>query len=149
MKTIYLFCVVLLCSNGKLFAQVSWQYNIVQTSANKYKLSITATIEEGWHLYAQKQPASAIAEPTTIKFTINPLVSLANETKEEGKLEHVTYKELGISANQYAGKVVFTKEITLKKPVHTNISGKITYQVCNEERCLPTTTTTFSVPIGN
>src|SRR5689334_22336867 len=83
MKTINVICIVLLCGAGKAFAQVSWQYNIVHLSSNKYKLSITAIIEKGWHLYAQKQPTTAIAEPTAISFATNPLIDFTTYTQEE------------------------------------------------------------------
>ena len=50
-----------------------------------YEIHMTATIQTGWHLYSQTQPEDAIAIPTGIKFTSNPLVTAEGPVKEVGK----------------------------------------------------------------
>lgn len=146
-----LFSLALLFSVAVAQAQVpnpvSWTFNSKKISDNVYEVKMTATIQNGWHLYAQTQPKDAIAIPTTFQFTKNPLVQLDGGVKEAGKLEKFTDKELGVSANQYSKQVVFTQKVKLKGKAATNLSGNVTYQTCDDEKCLPPKTVTFNLAL--
>ena len=108
---------------------------------------MTATIQEGWHLFSQSQPKDAIAQPTTVVFNKNPLLQLDGKVKEIGTLEKFKDKELDISANQYSNKVVFTQRVKLKGKAKTNVTGKLTYQTCNDEKCLPPKTINLAIAL--
>ena len=126
---------------------VSWSYTAQKLSDKKYVLRITATIQSGWHLYSQEQPKDAVAEPTSFAFNKNPLLSMEGKIKEEGKLEKFHDAKLDISANQYSSKVDFVQEVKLKANAKTNVSGSVRFQTCNDEKCLPPKTITFSVAL--
>ena len=126
---------------------VSWSYSVQKLSDKKYALRITATIQSGWHLYSQEQPKDAVAEPTSFAFNKNPLLSMEGKIKEEGKLEKFHDAKLDISANQYSSKVDFVQEVKLKANAKTNVSGSVRFQTCNDEKCLPPKTVTFSVAL--
>jgi len=136
---------------GGLSAQtlnpVSWTFNSKKISDNIYEIQMTASIQQGWHLYSQSQPKDAIAQPTSFLFNKNPLVELDGKVKELGNLEKFKDKELDISANQYSNKVVFTQRVKLKGKAKTNVTGKLTYQTCNDEKCLPAKTINLSVAL--
>jgi hypothetical protein len=108
---------------------------------------MTATITEGWHVYAQQQPESGVAVPTTVSLTNNPLIIPIGQPKEEGKLIKFLYKEVGIEQNQYENQVSFIQTFRIKANVRTNISGKIHYQVCTEHECLPAADVPFSIEV--
>jgi hypothetical protein len=136
---------------GLLSAQglnpVSWNFTSKKISDNVYELQMIATIQQGWHVYSQTQPKDAIAQPTTVVFNKNPLVELDGKLKEAGNLEKFKDKELDISANQYSNKVVFLQRVKLKGKAKTNVTGKLTYQTCNDEKCLPAKTINVSIPL--
>lgn len=136
---------------GGLHAQtlnpVSWTFNSKKISDNIYEIQMTASIQQGWHLYSQSQPKDAIAQPTSFLFNKNPLVELDGKVKELGNLEKFKDKELEISANQYSNKVIFTQRVKLKGKAKTNVTGKLTYQTCNDEKCLPAKTINLSVTL--
>jgi hypothetical protein len=131
-------------AKAQLLNPVSWSWSTKKLSDKTYELRITATIQSGWHLYSQAQPDDAIAEPTSISFNKNPLVSLEGKLKEEGKLEKFHDAKLEVSANQYSKKVDFVQVIKLKANAKTNVSGNIRFQTCNDEKCLPPKTVNFS-----
>jgi thiol:disulfide interchange protein DsbD len=106
-----------------------------------------AKIDVGWHIYSQTQPKDAIAVPTSIKFTKNPLMSLNGKLKEVGNLERHTEKTLGITQNQFSDTVDFVQVIKMNRKAKTNASGTIEFQVCTDEKCLPPKTIHFSIPI--
>lgn len=126
---------------------VHWNYSIKKISGQGYELYLTATMDEGWHIYSQTQPEEAVAMPTKIQINKNPLVSLKDKPKETGTKERYEDKQAGIIQYQYGGKVNFVQTVTLKAKVKTNLSGSITYQACTDEMCLPPKTITFNVAL--
>lgn len=48
---------------------VHFSYSALLTGNKTYTVHITAKMEEGWHIYAQVQPGSAVSVPTKINFT--------------------------------------------------------------------------------
>ena len=126
---------------------VSWSFTAVKKNDKMYEVQLSATIEDRWHLYSQKQPDDAIVNPTTIKFNPNPLISLEGKIDESGKMEKFSDKTLGVSANQYSGSVVFIQKIKMKASAKTNITGTVEYQTCDDKKCLPPKTVPFSIAI--
>lgn len=126
---------------------ISWTFTAKKLSDKAYELHITASIQNGWHLYSQSQPDDAIAEPTLVSFNKNPLLTLEGKIKEEGKLEKFHDAKLDISANQYSAKVNFVQVVKLKAKAKTKLSGSVRFQTCNDEKCLPPKTVTFNVAL--
>jgi hypothetical protein len=100
MKTLFIAAFLLAGTVAFSQNQVSWSFASKKINDKTYELQMIATIQPGWHLYAQKQPDDAIAQPTTFEFNKNPLVNLEGKVKEIGKLEKFKDEKLDISANQ-------------------------------------------------
>ena len=147
----FLLILISFFSVGLLSAQglnpVNWSFNSKKISDNVYEIQMIATIQQGWHVYSQSQPKDAIAQPTTVVFNKNPLLQLDGKLKESGNLEKFKDKDLDISANQYSNKVVFSQRFKVKGKAKTNVTGKLTYQTCNDEKCLPAKTINLSIPL--
>jgi thiol:disulfide interchange protein DsbD len=126
---------------------VSWTFNSKKISENVYEVQMIATMQNGWHLYSQTQPKDAIAIPTSFSFTKNPLVELDGKIKEMGKMEKFTDQDLGVSANQYSKMVVFSQKVKLKGKAKSNVGGNVTYQTCDDKKCLPPKTVNFSIAL--
>ena len=126
---------------------VSWTYSAKKVSEKTYELRLSASMQSGWHLYSQTQPGDAIAEPTKITFNKNPLLKLDGKVKEEGKMEKFHDAKLDLSANQYSSKVEFVQTVKLKANAKTNVNGTVRFQTCNDEKCLPPKTITFSIAL--
>lgn len=126
---------------------VSWNFSSKKISDNVYEVQMTASIQQGWHLYSQSQPKDAIAQPTSFVFNKNPLLALDGKVKEIGSLEKFKDKELDISANQYSNKVVFIQRVKTKGKAKTNVTGKLTYQTCDDVKCLPPKTINLSIAL--
>jgi hypothetical protein len=131
------------------FAQspVSWAFSSKKAGTNLYELRLTATMQPGWHLYSQNQPEDAVAQPTSFVFNNNPLLSIDGKVKEVGKLEKFKDEKLGVSANQYSGKVDFVQVVKVKGAAKTNVSGKLEFQTCDDKKCLPPKTVPFSIAL--
>ena len=132
------FIVLAAFSFGAVSAQtanpVSWNFSSKKINDKEFELQLTATIQQGWHLYSQTQPEDAIAQPTSFNFNKNPLLDLNGKVKEVGKMEKYKDEKLDISANQYSNKVVFVQRVKMKGKAKTAVTGKLEFQTCNDEK---------------
>jgi thiol:disulfide interchange protein DsbD len=126
---------------------VTWSFSATKVSDKTYEIHMKATIQEGWHLYSQKQPDDAIAIPTAFTVRPNPLFKPDGKIREVGKMELMKDAALGISANQYSNTVDFVQKIKLKSNVKTSFTGKVEYQTCDDKKCLPAKTVNFNIAI--
>ena len=126
---------------------VNWTFTSKKIADKTYEIHLTATMQSGWHLFSQMQPEDAVANPTEFKINSNPLVTLNGKIKEIGNMEKFHDAKLDISANQYANKVDFVQLVKLKNNVKTSITGSVEYQTCDDKKCLPPKTVTFSIPV--
>jgi hypothetical protein len=126
---------------------VSWSFTSKKLGDKEYEIQMLATIQQGWHLYSQSQPSDAIAQPTSFQFNKNPLLDMSGKVKEVGKLEKFKDKTLDVSANQYSNKVLFVQKVKMKGKAKTNVTGKLEFQTCNDEKCLPPKSVNFSIAL--
>jgi len=145
----WFFIVIALFTARSAAAQspVSWHFRAQTTGDHVYEIHITATIANGWHIYAQQQPKNSLSQPTKIVFAKNPLIKLNGEVKETGKKTIQKMKEIGVEQYCYAGEVDFVQSVQLRSPAKMNLTGTITYQVCTDAECLPPQTIPFSLPL--
>ena len=124
-----------------------WAYGLKKLNDNTYEVHIRATIDPGWHIYAQKQLPSAVAVPTKIVFSPQPGLTMMGTPAELGKKEIYTIPEAGVTNYEYAGTVDFVQKLTTSPEVK-EIKGTITYQTCTHQECLSEKTISFTVPVN-
>ncbi len=135
-------------ANAQILNPVSWSYSSKKLGDKTYEIQMIATIKNGWHLYSQVQPQDAIAQPTSFSFNKNPLLKFDGKVKEVGKMEKYKDKTLGVTANQYSNKVVFTQQVKVKGAAKTAVTGKLEFQTCDDEKCLPPKTVNFTIALN-
>ena len=149
MKKIYLAGLMLLFT-GFVHAQINnpvlWSYSAKKIADKTYELHITATINGNWHLYAQD--AGEGPEPTTFKFTPNPLIKFDGKVKEVGKLEKSFDKNFNSVLKYYANKVDFVQKVKVKSSIATVVKGTVNFMVCNDRQCLPPRDVPFTINVG-
>ena len=146
-KLLFLCFLVFLAQMAWSQNPVSWTFTSKKINDKVYELRMTASIQPGWHLYSQSQPDDAIAQPTTFNFNNNPLLNFEGKVKELGKLEKYKDEKLDISAYQYSKKVDFVQLVKVRGKAKTNVSGKLEYQTCDDQKCLPPKTVNFSIAL--
>jgi thiol:disulfide interchange protein DsbD len=145
----FLFFVAIFFATLAVRAQspVSWTFTAKKLADKTYEVHLTATMQQGWHLYSQAQPEDAVINPTEIKFSPNPLLTVCGKLSEKGKMQKFHDEKLGISANQYAEKVDFIQVVKLKAKAKTNLAGTVEFQTCDDKKCLPPKKVNFSISI--
>jgi thiol:disulfide interchange protein DsbD len=127
--------------------KVNWAYSAKKIADKKYELTLTATIQNGWHLYSQNLDKDAIALPTTVTFNKNPLVILNGKVKESGKLIAEYDKATQSNSKYYKEKVEFVQVVTLKANAKTSVSGAVEFMVCDDKSCLPPSKIPFTIAV--
>ena len=149
MKRILLIALVLFVASAA-YSQlnpVRWNFSVKKVADKTYEVYMNASMESGWHVFSQTQPDDAIGIPTGIVFNPNPLITVIGKPKEVGTMEKFKDPKLGLSANQYSGKVDFVQKIKLKGKVKTNISGEVEFQTCDDKKCLPPKKIPFNLAV--
>jgi len=145
-----IFGFTLLLFGGIVNAQlnpVTWTFTATKIGDKTYEVHMKATLQNGWHLYSQIQPENAFANPTTFTFNKNPLLKLDGKIREVGKMEKFHEAKLDLSANQYSNTVDFVQVVKVKVNAKTTLTGSVEYQTCDDKKCLPPRTVTFSAAI--
>lgn len=144
---LFLFTLAASVSFAQSGTKVNWQYSSKKIGDKKYEIRMVATIQPGWHLYSQNQSKDAIALPTTVTFSKNPLLTLTGKPKEIGKLYDQFDKATQSRSRFYSNKVEFVQVVTLKNTVKTSVVGEIEFMVCDDRQCLPPDVAKFSIKL--
>ena len=142
----YLFVLIGLISLSALAQDV--ESKVVWNSsydANDQKLTFEATLSEGWHVYSQFTDASVGPVPTSFTFEKAKGVKLVGETEEPTPIQKFDPNFDG-QVSYFEEKVVFKQEISVRK--NSEVSGTITFMVCNETMCLPPDDKRFIITIN-
>jgi len=149
MKLFFMTCIAgLLAITAIAQKPVTWNYSIKKISDNIYELHLKASIQKGWHVYAQKQPENFIGKATTITFNQHALLKFEGEIKELGQLKKKYEPELDIECWQYNTEVEFVQRVILKNKIKTNVGGNIEFQACTDELCLQPSTVSFNFELN-
>ena len=129
---------------GQIFDPVKWDFSVEQQDgSNQASLVLTATIEDGWHLYSQHLDDDGPI-PTTFNFASSADYRLIGETEETTKpiLEYDPNFEMDLL--YFSKKAIFTQNIELLKAGPVTITGELEFMVCDEKQCLPPKLVDFS-----
>lgn len=126
---------------------VSWNFSSKKIADNTYEVHLTANISGDWHLYSQNVGVDGPV-PTTFTFTKNPLLAVDGKPKEVGKVISKVEEVWGGTVRYYEKSVTFVQQVKVRGTAKTNLTGKVEFMVCNDEKCLPPVEVDFSVKIG-
>ena len=143
----------LLLSNC-LFAQMiadnsKWTFEAKKQSGSNddYDIIFHLKLPEKWHIYSLKPGGDGMEIPPSFTFNKNKNVKLIGEVKENGKL--ISEKMEGIDGivNMFKGNVDYVQSAKITGNI--KITGTYSYQICNDQMCLPPVTKPFSISIGS
>jgi hypothetical protein len=142
--------VLALVLSFSVFAQaqdpVVWSYSAKKKSANTYEVTLSARLDDSWHIYSVNTPKGGPVA-TKINFKKNPLVSVEGVVKENGKLETMKDKLFSVDVKYYSDRVDFVQLVKVKGNIKTNVAGTVQYMVCDDTQCLPPTTKNFDIKL--
>lgn len=135
-KLTVLFFLIGFVSNAQIFNPVSWDTSVEKLNDSEFNLLITATIDDGWHLYAQEVPEGGPI-PTTISFVEQEgnFMLLGTPAEGEGHEEYDQVFQMNIK--YFEGRAVFKQKVRLLTDEQVKILGSLEFMVCDDTNCLP------------
>ena len=137
MKSLYsLFATLLITvvSYGQIQDPVKWNFELGAVVENEVDLILTATIEEGWHMYSQDAGEGPVStnftffENTAIQYIGNVNEGIPQEEYDPNFESVLRYFET---------KAVFTQRIKLLSNESSIVKVEFEFMVCNSAMCLP------------
>jgi thiol:disulfide interchange protein DsbD len=145
-KVFFAAVLLLSCLKGssQILTPVKWSYGAKKISATEAVVFIKATIDAGWHLYSQTVEEGG---PVKTTFTYAPAKEYKlNGTTQEPKPIVRMEPAFGMKVAFFEKSVIFQQKVKVSKfPV--TVKGSVEYMVCNDEKCLPPDTKSFSIPV--
>ena len=113
---------------------VKWTYSVKETSATEAELVFTAKLDAGWHLYSQYTDPMG---PIALEFTFNDSKDYKRIGKVTEPKPHTEFeKEFGCEVKSFSGTVVFRQKVKRLSDKDFNVTGTLSYQLCNDGSCI-------------
>ena len=130
---------------------VKWKVTVEKEKDNRYNILMTATIDEGWHTYSQKQFGEEFEGPIPTEFSYNDsetTFKLLGPTSEPD-ITPVYDPVFELDVVYFSDKVTFIQPIEVINSEGLKITAEVYYSVCDEEKCLPPETKTFELDLAS
>ena len=121
----------------------SWSFTAKKVADKTYEIHCKVNVNPPWHIYSQFTPEGGPL-PTKLEFTKNPLYHLAGPAKEIGNMVIKHETVFAVDVKYFDGDVDLVQIVKFRESARTNLTGAVTFMVCNNEQCLPPTTQNFS-----
>ncbi|MEM7187196.1 MAG: cytochrome c biogenesis protein CcdA [Bacteroidota bacterium] len=137
--------------HAQILDPVSWDVSLEQVSETQYNIKMQATIDEGWHLYSQKQYGEEDLGPIPTEFVYNPSAetyTLVGATKEpeQAPLFDTVFQ---LDVVYFELDPLFVQTIEVVNPEGLKVAVEINYSVCDDEKCLAPATRTFELDLAS
>ncbi len=121
---------------------VNWMPSITKINEKEYELIMTATMEKGWHIYAQKLESNEGPVATSFSFKPGDGYTLKNFVRQ-GKPKREYDKNFMMHLEYFEGTASFTQHMTINNGILPVIEGSVEFMQCSDESCLPPKTSHF------
>lgn len=123
-------------SFGQIYEPVKWNVEQKNTGDKTADIQLTATIDDGWHLYGLKLPSGG-PHPTSIVFESLENATKVGEIQAPSKLLKQFDANFNMELNWYANEAVFIQKIKFDDLSKVRIKGYVEFMACNDKSCLP------------
>lgn len=112
---------------------VTWNAKAEHINGQQYQIKISAGIQSGWYVYAQKLESDMGPVPTSLDFQG---VEVIGEAIESGNRKEGMDKAFGMNVVKYEDNVTFSQQVKVPEGI-ASIKCIVTFMTCNGEMCLP------------
>lgn len=148
MKRLLLFLSAFVLSIAALSAQsVSWSPASVAVGDDMYRITLTASIERGWHIYDMGPYELGGPNATVITFHQGDGYELVGEVEALTAPYRYFDNVYSVEIGTYQDKAEFAQMVRLTAPGAT-VRGNVEWMVCNDSSCIPPADFDFEVSVG-
>ena len=131
------FALIALVAQAQILTPVKWKIKLDDKNGSPEKeIVLTATADNGWHLYDMNLPEGG---PVSTSFTFETLngAELVGEPVPSIKPTTVYDEQFAMDLRWYPGTVSFVQKIKISDPDKFKAEGEVEFMACNDETCLP------------
>lgn len=140
-----IFAVALFVLSAVAQSTVTWTVSTKMTSDTEGTLTVTGTIQPGWHIYGLSLPEGG-PTPTKVSFTRKGVEFTSDLRVSPAPIsQHDAMFDLELTF--WENKVVFTRNFKITHPKDASLQVQINYMCCNDEQCRPPKTDKINIPL--
>jgi thiol:disulfide interchange protein DsbD len=162
MRIIYSFVLALFLTPifgvSQIYDPVDWSFSKQKISEDTYELTFVADIEQGWAIYSNdiyNNDIDCDVEicPLPVSFEFDKdneseTYNLIGDIKEVDENKSISQDPIFLmEVTKFTKKATFNQVIELKAE-NVNVSGYLTFMVCDDTKCLPPTDVEFEFNFG-
>ncbi len=140
------FSLIAISAQAQIFDPATWSFGYEKKGNNTYEIILTATIEEGSHIYSIDIPEGGPI-PTTFRFDTLPSYKLDGNTFEVTTPVEILDEAFNMKIKSFSDKAEFRQKITGNESSFT-VTGIVNYMACNNVTCSPPKDVEFEIKIG-
>lgn len=131
-------CLLPVLAMAQMLDPIHWTQRVKALSDSTAEITLTATIDDGWHLYTQDIPEDG---PVATEFNYGESRTIGLTTTKS--TVHESYDpNFELTLTYYEGKAVFKQVVAAAEA--DKIEGYVYFMACNDEMCLAPKKWTFS-----
>ncbi len=132
--------------SAQILNPIKWTFEAKKINDTEYDLVATAKIDKGWYTYSQFIGNDGPV-PTSLTFDKNAQYQLVGKAEEISDHKKSGFDKIfDMNITKFSDEVKFIQHV--KTSGATEVKGKVNYQTCDDEKCLPPTDVDFSYKIG-
>ena len=147
--TLIFICGIMLSISAKaqLAEPVKWSFKAEKISISEYKVTLTATMDEGWYVYSQDLSGKGPVA-TRINFELSQNIEFEGKPLELGNKKEVFDQNFNTTVTKMLGKTIYEQLIKLNSSETSSVKGKLLYMTCNGGMCMPPKNIDFNIALN-
>ena len=134
----YILLLGALTVQAEILTPIRWEAAKAQLTDSTAQITLTATIDEGWHLYTQDIPDGG---PVATRFDYKQ--PRLGQTTTDAEVYSDYDENFEMDLTYYLTKAVFTQTVLARED--EPVAGSVTFMACNDQQCLAPETWEFTV----
>lgn len=143
MRILLMLLTVAIAAGAQILEPVHWRSSVKMTDDSHGVVTLVATIDAGWHLYALELPAGGPI-PTKVEWDELSGVKLDGKVTTSPAPHEEMDNTFDMKLSWWTGKVTMNQKFTATADKFT-IKGSVRYMACNDQTCTSPTSETFSL----
>ena len=148
-KALLVFIATAICG-GNALAQIindaaKWEVEAHKRQGNEYDIVFKLKLKKNWHIWSLKPGGDGLQMPPEFQFDNNRNVKFNGAVTEHGHPVTGLMDGVDGQVTYFHDAVEYRQKATIAK--NTKVRGMYTYQVCDDQMCLPPKTVPFTVAI--
>lgn len=125
---------MLMPSWAQIHDPVKWSFDVESVQENEVAVILKATIEEGWHMYAQDVEGPV---PTSFSFIENQGFELLGDVVAQTEPIEAYDPNFETTLKYFDGEALFQQRVKLLSDSPKVLKGELGFMSCNDVMCLP------------